>query len=554
MKENLFCAILGLSLFMASSPQQSLATEVVYSAESLPQDSNPAWIKNISIHTDPINDLNEAVANGILDISASVYLSSQQQDCFTCHMSTSPHNIHPETNTWLLSYAIEDENLCHSAGTVLEARIKVDSGEALGLAISDGHFKEKVLIAAYAIKLFNPDFDLPALQHVQDFSDDFHIIKVILKDGTSNVFVDNNLVISSTTLFTSTDRKVEFGVDTHLASASLDYVKYSTLGDENSGCIENLPPVVDAGENRQISTEQMDNHALIGTVTDENEYDYLQCRWLTNSIPLHDWRPVAANGECILPTEEIDLPMGTHIMTLEASDGVATSSDDMILTVDNSAPHIALTGAGVYHYGDPISIAGFVSDFDGDQVVYIIIDDGFGNYCYDSIDTIIGGAPAEIPACIFEGVTLGYHLFQALVYDGVNEPVTTTVELQVIDSTAPTLAPVTNKTILWPANHELVDIQIVANASDDSGLPVQLTASVTSDEAVSSLGSGDTAPDWTPVTINQDTGEISLQLRAERSGSGDGRTYEVTIVAQDAAGNSSTATVQIIVPHDKRSK
>jgi len=552
MKKNLFYATLGLSLFIASSPQQSLASEVVYSADSLPQDSNPAWVKNISIHTDPLNGLSEAVGNGVLDISASVYLD--QPDCFTCHISDPPHNIHPDANTWLLSYRIEDENLCHSAGTVMEARIKVNSDNAVGLAISDGRFKEKVLIAAHAIKLFNPDFNQPTSIHTQNFSDDFHIITVVLEDGVSNVFVDNNLVLSSTNLFTSTDKKVEFGINTHMASASLDYVKYSTLGGGNAACIENSPPIVNAGENRQLASEQMGNSALIGIVTDDDAYDFLQCRWLIDSTPLHDWAPVAANGECILLTEEIYLPVGTHTMTLEASDGTAISSDDMILTVDNSAPHIALTGSGVYHYGDPISIAGFVSDFDGDQVIYIIIDDGFDNYCYDSIDTFIGGAPAEIPACIFEGTPLGTHLFQALIYDGVNEPVTASVELQVIDNTAPTLAPVANKTILWPANHDLVDIQISANAHDDSSLPVLLTASVTSDEAISGLGSGDTAPDWTPVTVNQDTGEISFQLRAERSGSGDGRTYEVTIVAQDAAGNSSAATVQIIVPHDKRSK
>jgi hypothetical protein len=68
------------------------------------------------------------------------------------------------------------------------------------------------------------------------------------------------------------------------------------------------------------------------------------------------------------------------------------------------------------------------------------------------------------------------------------------------------------------------------------------------------LGDGDTAPDWTQSVINQQTGELSLQLRAERSGSGTGRFYTITITAADQSGNTSTADVKIVVPHDNRKK
>jgi len=46
----------------------------------------------------------------------------------------------------------------------------------------------------------------------------------------------------------------------------------------------------------------------------------------------------------------------------------------------------------------------------------------------------------------------------------------------------------------------------------------------------------------------------ALDLRAERSGSGDGRIYSILIIATDGSNNSSTAVVKIIVPHDKRKK
>ena len=66
------------------------------------------------------------------------------------------------------------------------------------------------------------------------------------------------------------------------------------------------------------------------------------------------------------------------------------------------------------------------------------------------------------------------------------------------------------------------------------------------------VGDGNTASDWDLVDI--DSGIITLRLRAESSGSGDGRIYTITITATDEAGNSSTSGVEIIVPHDKREK
>ena len=100
----------------------------------------------------------------------------------------------------------------------------------------------------------------------------------------------------------------------------------------------------------------------------------------------------------------------------------------------------------------------------------------------------------------------------------------------------------------------MVDIIIEANAEDDSGLPVTLSATVSSNEPQDGQGDGDQSPDWTEPVIDQENGIITLQLRSERSGSGDGRIYTITITATDQADNSSQAEVEIIVPHDKRKK
>ena len=99
----------------------------------------------------------------------------------------------------------------------------------------------------------------------------------------------------------------------------------------------------------------------------------------------------------------------------------------------------------------------------------------------------------------------------------------------------------------------MVDIFIEANANDNSG-SVTLSATVSSNEPEDGLGDGDMSPDWSVPVIDQENGTISLQLLSERLGSGDGRVYTITITATDDSNNSSQASVEIIVPHDKGKK
>ena len=68
---------------------------------------------------------------------------------------------------------------------------------------------------------------------------------------------------------------------------------------------------------------------------------------------------------------------------------------------------------------------------------------------------------------------------------------------------------------------------------------------MTSDESVDGLGDGHTSPDWIV------TGALTLLVRAERSGTEDGRAYSVTTDAVDETGNTATAATTILVPHDQ---
>jgi len=123
-------------------------------------------------------------------------------------------------------------------------------------------------------------------------------------------------------------------------------------------------------------------------------------------------------------------------------------------------------------------------------------------------------------------------------------PKTVTVR---IDRTRPVIAglPAAGCT-LWPPDHRLVTVASVTASDPGSGLaPGSLVVTGVSSEPENGLGDGDTAPD---VVIAGGT----VQLRAERAGTGTGRVYTLTATATDVAGNLATATATCRVPHDRK--
>ena len=337
------------------------------------------------------------------------------------------------------------------------------------------------------------------------------------------------------------------GIGTHTLTLSVSDGS-ATSSDDMILTINNTPPVANAGENITITSDQIAVTTIQGIATDFDG-NALTCRWTEGLTVLLDWTPAGLNGECPLSLSALSLGLGLHTLTLEVYDGQATSSNKMDLTIDNSAPHAAPGGAGVYPINTPVILPGDVSDFDGD-LLYYDWTEGTNVLCSGNIQSVAGGASVLLPDCVVSNLSLGMHIISLQVSDGFNSD-TKSVTVQIIDNIAPTIKPVANKYILWPPNHKMVDIVIAANASDNSGCPITLNATVASNEPEYGLGSGDIGPDWTQPVIDQATGMIYLQLRAERSGRGKGRKYTITITATDCSGNISTAKVKIRVPHDK---
>jgi len=147
-----------------------------------------------------------------------------------------------------------------------------------------------------------------------------------------------------------------------------------------------------------------------------------------------------------------------------------------------------------------------------------------------SFGTASGATPSvSLPA--------GTHVVTLTVRDARGASGTDTLVVAVRDATPPVVQSATaSPAVLAPANNKLVPVTIAASATDGCGGSVRCRiVSVTSNEAIA-------ASDW------KITGDLTLNLRADRASKGQGRIYTITIECADASGNVATKTTTVTVP------
>jgi hypothetical protein len=138
-----------------------------------------------------------------------------------------------------------------------------------------------------------------------------------------------------------------------------------------------------------------------------------------------------------------------------------------------------------------------------------------------------------------------------------NDGYTSTADatVTVVDNMPPQISYVSaSPNVLWPPNHKMTSVEITgASISDNCGrLDLETghcrIVSVSSSEPVEGPGTGNMDPDYAI------TGDLTADLRAERSGSGNGRVYTLTLECMDESGNASTSTTDIFVPRRHRAE
>jgi VCBS repeat-containing protein len=134
--------------------------------------------------------------------------------------------------------------------------------------------------------------------------------------------------------------------------------------------------------------------------------------------------------------------------------------------------------------------------------------------------------------------------FTVTVSDGLATS-TATVSVTINPSNASPVCGVAfaDQATLWPANHKFVPIGIKGVTDPDHDAITIVVTKIWQDESMAD-GSGDTPIDGQIVNN-------AAQVRAERSGEGDGRVYQIFFKATDAKGAACTGSVLVGVPHDQ---
>src|SRR5688500_10734254 len=166
----------------------------------------------------------------------------------------------------------------------------------------------------------------------------------------------------------------------------------------------------------------------------------------------------------------------------------------------------------------------------------------------DSTEYSTDGGQTWLPyAAAFTLSAEGTHVIQYRSADFAGNAATAQTLVVKIDKTAPRLSLTATPDVIWPANNRPFEVSRGGSGSDaTSGLAS--VSYVVTDEYGTALSIPTRA-----LTGNADAWVEALTVEASRRGDDlDGRVYRVTATVTDAAGHTSTATAEILVPHDQR--
>jgi len=286
---------------------------------------------------------------------------------------------------------------------------------------------------------------------------------------------------------------------------------------------DTTPPYVDAGPDMTVEATSPSGAevTLHGTATDDVDMD-LDYVWSEGVMVL--------GNEANLTTT---FALGTHTLTLNATDDSGNTGTDTVIVdiVDTTPPYVDAGPDMTVEAGYPAIIHGSATD-----IVDLDLD-----YVWKEGTTDLG-----TEADLNYTFTLGTHVLTLSATDDSGNTGTDTVTIEAVDTTPPEISITVNPDIMWPPNHKYVDVETVVTVYDavDPSPTLELV-SATSNEADNGKGDGNTVDDIIIV------GNTMFKLRAERSGTGQGRVYTITYRATDASGNSAEASITVPVPHNK---
>jgi hypothetical protein len=310
----------------------------------------------------------------------------------------------------------------------------------------------------------------------------------------------------------------------------------------------NHPPVADAGNNFSVQWGHLVNLSGSGTDPDTEEQPDLTYQWIAPAgVTLSG---TGANVSFTAPPAPQPMYSGEQILTftLRVTDpNGAYSDDDINVTVTNNGfnPIANAGGNKTVDEHSAVTLNGSGSDPNDDPIHFTWTQLDGPSVALTGADTATPSFTA--PFVNAAGATL---TFQLLVWDdfggwGLDSA---TVTVNNINDPPNISNAQADPSVLWAPDHKLLPVHIVGVTDPDGNATVKILG-VTQDEPTNGLGDGDTAID--AIITHNPSGDDTVQLRAERSGKGDGRVYKVHFRASDFEGGSD-GYVRVVVPKSKK--
>jgi sugar lactone lactonase YvrE len=302
------------------------------------------------------------------------------------------------------------------------------------------------------------------------------------------------------------------------------------------------PPVADAGT--AGPTNEGSLVRLNGANSFDPDGDPLTFSW----VQLAGAPVTLADADTATPTFTAPLLAGgrgeSAILTfqLTVSDGALSSTDDVSVVIERvNHPPVADAGSPqTVHSGTLVTLNGSASsDPDGDPFTYEWVQLSGPPALLDSADAAMPSFTAPFLAGSAD------LLFQLTINDGLLSATATVVVSVSNDQPRCDLAQA-SPSVLWPPNRRLVPVRIIGVSDpDDDNLRLTIEG-VTQDERPNGQGDGDIGPD---ALIEGN----AVLIRAERSGTGDGRVYRINFKADDGFGETCIGSVSVLVPRSAKS-
>lgn len=320
----------------------------------------------------------------------------------------------------------------------------------------------------------------------------------------------------------------------------------------------NHAPVAEAGPDQTVAEGTLvtlDGSASFDVDNDEFNYSWIQVGG--NPVSLID--ADSATPSFVAPTINSGGAPGivaSLVFELTVDDGIPADAPVPGYTLESTTDSLVINISNINNA--PIAIAGVDQTVNENTMVTLNAtgsndpDNDSLNYTWTQVSgpTVeLSDATSSMPNFMAPFVSTGGAdlEFELLVDDGYGGSATDRILIHVQNITDPPLATAARPTIseIWPPNHGLIPIGITGVSDPGNNVTISIS-NVTQDEPTNGLGDGDTAPD---AIINADG---TVLLRAERSGTGNGRVYHVHFTASNVEGSAS-GMVKVSVPRDKKS-